>query len=208
VCARENRVAAAEHLLRVGASVDPFTVDADTPLFVAARHGATAMLEVLLAHQANTNHRNKKGWTAAMVAAAAGHVACLQVLLSHNAALTDASAPGGRTPLFEAVSARQEATVRSLIQRGASTQCADSNGRNVLTMSVCDNMIDMLQLLLALKCVDVEHLDESGSTPLLHACLRRNLPAVQLLLTAVRFHAGERPVQLCVTEPPWRATRS
>jgi len=187
VCARENRVAAAEYLLSMGARVDPFTVDEDTPLFYAARHGTIAILETLIAHKANTSHRNKKGWTATMVAAATGQVACLKALLLHDPALVDTSATSGRTPLFEAVSAQQDAAVRLLIQHGASTKCVDANGRNVLTMSVCDNLFDMVQLLLSLKCGDVNHMDESGSTPLLHACLRRNLPVLRLLLAAVRL---------------------
>lgn len=93
---------AIQALLEAGAAVNPPGArGGDAPLTQAARAGATAQVEALLAAGADVGAATHEGLTALMSAAEAGATDCLRVLLRVHAPL-EAKDRQGRTALFYA----------------------------------------------------------------------------------------------------------
>ncbi len=66
----------------------------DTALTLAAAGGHDELVELLINHGANIEHRDKKGCTPLILAASAGHAVTVAILLDHNA---DIEAQSDRT---------------------------------------------------------------------------------------------------------------
>lgn len=66
----------------------------DTALTLAAAGGHDELVELLITHGANIEHRDKKGCTPLILAASAGHSVTVAILLDHNA---DIEAQSDRT---------------------------------------------------------------------------------------------------------------
>lgn len=66
----------------------------DTALTLAAAGGHDELVELLINHGANIEHRDKKGCTPLILAASAGHAVTVSILLDHNA---DIEAQSDRT---------------------------------------------------------------------------------------------------------------
>ena len=66
----------------------------DTALTLAAAGGHDELVELLINHGANIEHKDKKGCTPLILAASAGHAITVAILLDHNA---DIEAQSDRT---------------------------------------------------------------------------------------------------------------
>lgn len=100
----QSQVATAQLLLAFGASPNAHaTMSGSTPLHLAARSGATAVVKLLVQHGALLEARNRYGSTPLTVAAAAGHASTCRALLGAGAQ-RDARNANGRTAQWYAQS--------------------------------------------------------------------------------------------------------
>ena len=84
----------------------------DTALTLAAAGGHEELVELLITHGANIEHRDKKGCTPLILAASAGHAVTVAILLDHNADIEAQSDRTKDTALSLACSGgRQEVSV-------------------------------------------------------------------------------------------------
>ncbi len=105
----------AQLLLAAGANLKAATrVGSITPLFMAAKNGNAAMLELLLKSGADPNSTDEHGTTALMTAAASGNASAVETLIEHGA---DVNARGRR-------SRADGADVRRFAEPGGRNQCA------------------------------------------------------------------------------------
>jgi ankyrin repeat protein len=118
-------------LLRAGA--DPNLRSGDqaegTPLCAAACHGHAEIVRALLAYGADANLREDEWWTPLRWAAAHGHAAVARMLLGAEAD------PDLCSPLPEAARRGSLATVRVLLEHGASPEQRDPEGRTALEIA-------------------------------------------------------------------------
>lgn len=125
-----SKEATASALVHAGAEVNCAYGDAlVTPLFLAARRGASGVVSVLLEEgQANTDARSfyegSYGVSALHVAVKKGHVDAARLLISHGADI-NAVDEVGKTPLHYAVGRGHFGAVQMLVESGADVQATD-----------------------------------------------------------------------------------
>uniref|UniRef100_A0A7S3ANI3 JmjC domain-containing protein n=1 Tax=Haptolina ericina TaxID=156174 RepID=A0A7S3ANI3_9EUKA len=124
----------------------------ERPLYVAASCGHVRVVRLLLAHGALVTARNWYGQQplhAAASSADAGADECLALLLEGGAP-ADAADDRGETPLLLAVQSGRAASVRRLIEAGASLHAADSeSGSQALHHAAVSALHETAQL-----CID------------------------------------------------------
>lgn len=131
-CAKveSNKEATARALVRSGANVDLAYGDASiTPLFLAARRGASGVVSVLLKEgQANADARSfyegSYGVSPLHVAAKEGHVDVIRLLVEAGADM-NAIDEIGKTPLDYAVIRGHLGAIQMLVEAGADIQATD-----------------------------------------------------------------------------------
>jgi ankyrin repeat protein len=200
-------------LLEKGANVEiPATGSGTSPLGLAAAFGHADLVELLLAHQADPEHKNLAGETALIEAAGAGYTKVITVLISHRAAINVADAKG-LTALDHAEAERHEETAKFLRERGAigattmkdllaaartgdlptvqrllklmpdRINLADEN-QNTLLMLAAQQKRDALVAFLLENKADLKPVNREGLDALHLAASRGNAPVVNLLLAA------------------------
>ncbi|XP_043274119.1 ankyrin repeat domain-containing protein 50 isoform X3 [Venturia canescens] len=139
-----------------------------TPLNLAARHGYTDVVRVLLAAGASADHADCDGWTALRAAAWGGHtqVHSQPTLSSRN---------------HETVRSASKVVVTILLERGAAVDHQDKDGMTPLLVAAFEGHRDVCELLLEYEA-DVDHCDATGRTPLWAAASMGHGSVVALLL--------------------------
>jgi uncharacterized protein len=156
-----DRAAELKTLLARG--VDPNIVDpnGDALLFIAARSGYQASVDVLLAAKANVNAKNRFGDTPIMAAALNGHLELVRKLRIQGADIE----PRGWTPLIYAATGGHDAIVTYLIDQGANVNARSPNGTTALMMAVREGRASTLDLLLK-RGADVNQRNDNGASAL------------------------------------------
>ena len=107
-------------LIGAGADIKAKTRLGDlTPLFMAAKNGNAAMIELLLEARADASSTNANGTTPLMLAAASGDTDALQVLLDHGADVNAKDNTNGQTALMFASAHGRVGAVKLLAENGA-----------------------------------------------------------------------------------------
>lgn len=110
----------AKALVQAGANVMAVTrLQGLTPLFLAAKGGYAAVLEVLIGAGADVNASNSTGSTPLMLAAASGNTDAVNLLLDRGANVNGKESTWGETPLMFAAAFNRSAAVKMLLARGA-----------------------------------------------------------------------------------------
>ena len=118
--ALKDDLAAARLLLAAGAPIDATTrINAITPLFMAARNGSAAMVDVLLRSGADFNRANDNGTTPLMMASAAGSGETVRLLLDRGVNPNVREAVHGQTALMFAAALGRADAIRVLLGRHA-----------------------------------------------------------------------------------------
>jgi ankyrin repeat protein len=107
-------------LVKAGADVKATTRIGDmTPLYMAAKTGNAAMVELLLNAGSEIDRANANGTTPLMVAAAAGKADAVKVLLDRGANVNATDATNGQTALMFASALNRDAAIKLLATHGA-----------------------------------------------------------------------------------------
>jgi|GEM_PF-1136955 len=188
-----------------------------TALMYAAGRGQTEAIELLIAHGADVNAKNKAGWTALMSAALNGQTEAVRLLIDRGADI-EAKDMGGLTALIFAAMNGQTEAVRLLIDRGADIEAKDNKGKTALIWAAEYSHTSAIELLLnkgahigtalmwaaykgkteAIKLLiekgaDVNAKDNEGKTALMFAARGGHTEAVRLLIAkGADVHAKDK----------------
>ena len=155
-----------------------------TPLLFAARDGALAAAEALVAAGAKVNSADPNGMTPLMMAITNGQLDVARLLVAKGADVRAADAYG-RTPLWAAVE------IRNLDVRGGATENGvDREAALQLVASLLDKGVDVNarvkefppQRRYMLPLGSLEWVDFTGQTAFIRAAQSADVPAMRLLL--------------------------
>jgi ankyrin repeat protein len=115
----------AKMLVAAGANVKAATrLGAITPLFMAAKNGSEAMIELLLKAGADANSTDEHGTTVLMTAAASGSAGAVRSLIDHGADVNAREGAHGQTALMFAASLNRGAAIQVLLEHRADPNIA------------------------------------------------------------------------------------
>ncbi|TSK13381.1 Ankyrin repeat domain-containing protein 27 [Bagarius yarrelli] len=127
--------------------VNSSNADGFTPLHVAALHGRTALVSLLIRHGANINVCNSQNATPLHLACQNSHTEAVRSLVECNAKLNKKD-QFGNTPLIQACLKGDEETLSVLLQSGASLNLANNQGNTALHEAVRGGHQTLVELLL------------------------------------------------------------
>ena len=156
-----DRAADVRNLLARGVDANSVDPNGDPLLYIAARSGYTATVDVLLAAKANVNARNRFGDTPLMGAALAGRLDIARKLRARGAELDGK----GWTPLIYAATGGHDELVAYLLDQAANINAESPNGTTALMMAVREGKGSTFDLLLK-RGADVHHRNENGVSAL------------------------------------------
>jgi uncharacterized protein len=127
-------------LLQAGANPKAATrLNAVTPLMMASKNGAAAIIEALLKAGADSNAVEEDGTTPLMLAAASGSADSVKSLLDHGAIVNAKEGAHGQTALMFAAALNRDSAIRVLMEHGA-----DSSITSRVTHVDCGNNCEAL----------------------------------------------------------------
>lgn len=127
--------------------VNSSNVDGFTPLHVAALHGHSALVALLIRHGANVNARTNQSATPLHLASQNSHIQVVRFLLECNAKLNKKD-HFGNTPLIQACLRGNMETASTLIESNALVNVANVQGNTALHEAVRGGHQTLVELLL------------------------------------------------------------
>ena len=130
----------------------------DTALSLACSGGRLEVVEILLNHGANREHRNVSDYTPLSLAASGGYVNIIELLLQHGAEINSRTGSKlGISPLMLAAMNGHTSAVRLLLNQGSDINAQIETNRNTaLTLACFQGRHEVVSLLLDRKA-NVEH---------------------------------------------------
>lgn len=193
-----NDVAVAESLVRAGADPNVANDFGMTPLSRACTNGSAPLVALLLNAGARPNTAIATGETPLMTCASSGAGAAVKMLLAGGAAVNAAETSQHQTALMWAAAERHAGVVGLLVEAGADLRARTRNGFTALHFAAREGDIEtMTRLLAAGVDINIRSQPDSpdkgrgaayqstlseGSTPLLVATVRGQVPAALYLL--------------------------
>jgi ankyrin repeat protein len=170
----DDRLQAAELLLKIGADANYKSPAGLSVLSLAARNGAVRLSGLLLKAGANVMDRNSANALAYDLAVIYGHDELIELLIAHMnqvAPVVDQQAEDGTTALMRATMAADVKSVKALLAAGADASRRDRQGESPLSYAVTHDLDEVVQLLRAAgverlpsdKCVGHESIVHAGS---------------------------------------------
>ena len=146
---RGGHLKMAQLLYERGANVDVPGHIGLPPLYGASASGHFEIVQWLLNHRANPNHRHRShnlGYTSLHAAARFGHVEVSRLLLQYKADI-NAHDSEGRTPLYVAVKSNHVNMARILLDHGADMNARGEMGRTAFQLASETGYHDIAKLL-------------------------------------------------------------
>lgn len=181
-----NNEAIAKTLIDAGADVTIASKSGASPLYLAAYHGYSEAVKLLLQHGANINdQRYKEGSSPLHAAAEKENMGIIKILLDvgANKEIRDKK---GKTPLFVAVESGRLQNTVLLLCKGASTNVVDFDGNSLLHAAVFSDSVQVVQQLLRCKggAGLLNAKNNKGDTPLILSVDCETVDVLKLLLAA------------------------
>jgi len=191
--ARAGDVAAAQDAIAQGARIriDAEDEDGRTPLMCAlatwhfcpvAGGDYVACMKLLVAHNANINHRDHDGNTSLMLAAEWGTAKAIDDLLSLGANPNVVN-DNKHTALMFATTSGHIHIARTLLEKGANPLLLNTSGSAAIHIAADWDNVDFIALFLENK-VDINLRDAKGMTPLMRAALCGQETGARYILSA------------------------
>ncbi|XP_059130811.1 ankyrin repeat domain-containing protein 27 isoform X1 [Peromyscus eremicus] len=130
-----------------GLGVNVTNQDGSSPLHMAALHGRTDLVPLLLKHGAYSGARNTSQAVPLHLACRQGHFQVVKCLLDANAKPNKRDL-GGNTPLIHACSGGHHEVAALLLQHGASINASNNKGNTALHEAVMGRHVLVVELLL------------------------------------------------------------
>ncbi|EGW06774.1 Ankyrin repeat domain-containing protein 27 [Cricetulus griseus] len=130
-----------------GLGVNVTNQDGSSPLHMAALHGRTDLVSLLLKHGVSSGARNTSQAVPLHLACQQGHFQVVKCLLDSNAK-PDKKGLGGNTPLIYACSGGHHEVAALLLQHGASINASNNRGNTALHEAVMGRHALVVELLL------------------------------------------------------------
>ena len=187
--AADGEIERVKSLISEGADINAKNGDGWTPLQYAASRGHKEIVELLLVHDADVNIGGEKNMTAAEYAMKNNHTEIFQLLISKGADIS---------PLHVAISMKDEAKVKSLIEDGADINKLTPGGLKPIRRAVFTGFTEAVELLIA-NGADVNDISDWNWT-LLHGAAGKGYKDIVELLIAkganvnVRDGSGRTPL--------------
>ncbi len=179
--AKSGDAAKVEQFLSGEADVNARDENNDTPLIIAARHGQSAIVKLLLGRKGlDLDATNHSRCTPLIEASEQGHSEIVKLLLEAGANVNFKSADGF-TPLALASRDGHAETVKLLLDKGADIKARADNGKTALNLASGRGRLDVVRLLLE-NGANINAVDLDGSTALSEAARHGHAEIVQLLL--------------------------
>jgi len=134
-------------LVDQGMDIDRPGRNAETPLLVASLEGHTAVVEWLLAHNADIYARNHGGFTPLHAAAYGGHKDIAELLIAAGADVNDKENSYRVAPVLTAAEENHPDVVELLLAYGADPNAKEINGVNPLTRAMWRHHQSVVRLL-------------------------------------------------------------
>ncbi|XP_049642946.1 ankyrin repeat domain-containing protein 27 [Suncus etruscus] len=160
-----------------GLSVNVTNQDGSSPLHVAALHGRTDLVPLLLKHGANVGARNTNQAVPLHLACQKGHFQVVKYLLDSHAKPNKKDLRGN-TPLIYACSGGHHEVAALLLQHGASINTSNNKGNTALHEAVMEKRVLVVELLL-LHGASVQVVNKRQRTAL--DCAEQNSKIMELL---------------------------
>ena len=193
-----NHEVAADLLILAGADANISNDYRMTPLSLACTNANAGMVARLLKAGANPDTRIATGEPPIMTCAATGNAHAVRALLAHGANVNAAEPQNNQTALMWAASERHPEIIRVLMEAGADLRARSRHGFTALHFAAREGDLESTRLLFAAG-IDVNIISEpdatlkgrgpafdamrsGGSTPLLVAVVRSNIPLALFLL--------------------------
>uniref|UniRef100_A0A8C2PS71 Ankyrin repeat and KH domain containing 1 n=1 Tax=Cyprinus carpio TaxID=7962 RepID=A0A8C2PS71_CYPCA len=155
----------------------------DTALTLACAGGHEELVSVLIAREANIEHRDKKGFTPLILAATAGHVGVVEILLDKGGDIEAQSERTKDTPLSLACSGGRQEVVELLLLRGANKEHRNVSDYTPLSLAASGGYVNIIKILLNAGAeINSRTGSKLGISPLMLAAMNGHVPAVKLLL--------------------------
>jgi len=168
-------------LLHKGMPVDTADEDGMPAIHLAAQHGHTSCISLLLHYKADVNSREADTRGSPLhEAAKGGHSAVVKYLLSKGADVQSTD-KYSRTPLMLCSSMGYRKVVKALLAAGADTSARDALHSTAAHYAAYGGHVEVIDLLLLANtsmCV----VDKNGLTPFLHACAQGHAATARRLL--------------------------
>ena len=171
VAAKFGLAGVAWRLLANGADVNAKDGNELTALHIAAQHGHTQVIRVLLEHaDINVNLQNEEDQTALSLAAQMGHLDAVKLLVGRDDIWVNARDHENWTPLLCALHEGHEAVAEQIVSTDRFTaNSKDEDGRTPLSWAAEKGLSAAVHWLLARGDVDVDSEDNKRRTPLFWA---------------------------------------
>ncbi|XP_075065851.1 ankyrin repeat and KH domain-containing protein 1 isoform X2 [Mixophyes fleayi] len=180
----EGDVNAVRKLLNEGRSVNEYTEEGESLLYLACSAGYYELAQVLLAMHASVEDRGNKGdITPLMAAASGGFVDIVKLLLIHSADV-NAQSSSGNTALTYACAAGFVDVVKVLLKEGANIEDHNENGHTPLMEAASAGHVEVARILLENGAGINTHSNEFKESALTLACYKGHLEMVRFLLEA------------------------
>ncbi|KAJ3049901.1 hypothetical protein HK097_009108 [Rhizophlyctis rosea] len=145
LAAKENKLAALQTLLGLGAWANAPDARGLTPLWYAASGGHTECVMRLLVARAETDVVDEKGWAPLHLACAASNEPICALLIDHGAGLNLTNTVGN-TPLHVCATRNAVGCARWLLLRGAEKEKANKGGQTAQQLAVMSGNLDLFDL--------------------------------------------------------------
>ncbi|XP_017785402.1 PREDICTED: putative ankyrin repeat protein RF_0381 [Nicrophorus vespilloides] len=198
IACRTDRPEMVQLLIKKGADVNGESTHRETPLHVAAQMGDLEAVKVLIENGANVNVYNMEDRSPLSMAICNLHEHVAEYLVGKGTRLNQEECLG-YTVLYKAVWNNLYSTTKLLLKAGAKI----INSHHLLHLATNQNNLDMVKLIHEAGAF-VNTRDDHGNTPLMTACLVRNLDIASYYLrngapaNSVNQITGMSALHLCV----------